>query len=68
MRKKGQMSLSNYYLIKIKNCKEFCIMYMFQQAPTSSKSNGVENSLVLSLIISVRAKETSPNLEKTMAA
>lgn len=41
---------------------------MFQQGPTSSKSNGVENSLVLSLIISVRVKETSPNLENRQEA
>lgn len=41
---------------------------MFQQGPTSSKSNGVENSLVLSLIISVKVKETSPNLENRQEA
>lgn len=44
---------------------------MFQQVPTSSKSNefsipsDFEEAEILSLIISVRVKETPENLEKT---
>lgn len=43
---------------------------MFQQVPTSSKSNEIsipsdfEEAEILSLIISVRVKETPENLEK----
>lgn len=54
-----------------KNCKEFWIKHMFQEVPTSSKSNefsipsDFEEAEILSLIISVRVKETPENLEKT---
>lgn len=46
---------------------------MFQQVPTSSKSNEIsipsdfEEAEILSLIISVRVKETPENLAKTNA-
>lgn len=44
---------------------------MFQQVPTSSKSNEIsipsdfEEAEILSLMISVRVKKTPENLEKT---